>query len=315
MLVLGSGSSSLFLLGSLVWGLLAHPPMRYALTLALTLAACFTVQSFALRAVGGRTTKSESNYFSSLGRIQAGALGGPEVMLLGSSITGRLPDRANGFDGFANMGCDGGSALDALRAMDRGTLPSPPWVVIEANTLHLALAGRPSEVAAAMERPWFRAGLNFSGVSAYSRPSAFLYSRLLSGKIGGYGTEGGPPDLGVASVPALVKSATETPLAEAEEKLVREMVAILANLRSRGTRAVIVWLPPSRRYPGVPEWLLELAFRAEIPFWDLGQEALPEAVSLTDGVHMSAPSAARTVITLRKGLDHAAATSEGGPGR
>jgi hypothetical protein len=289
--------------------------MNYLLSLAFVLAACFGIQALALQAVGGRTTKSESNYFSSLGRIQAGALGSPEVMLLGSSITGRLPDRANGFDGFANMGCDGGSALDALRAMDRGILPSAPWIVIEANTLHLALEGRPSEVAAAMERPWFRAGLNFSGVSAYSRPSAFLYSRLLSGKIGGFGTEGGPPDLGVSSVPALVTAAPEAPLTEAEEKLVRELVAIFANLRSRGTRAVIVWLPPSRRYPGVPEWLLELAVRAEVPFWDLGQEALPEAVSLTDGVHMSAPSAARTVITLRQGIDQADADSGEKPPR
>lgn len=289
--------------------------MNYALSLVFVLAACFGAQSLALRAVGGRTTKSESNYFSSLGRIQAGALGNPEVMLLGSSITGRLPDRANGFDGFANMGCDGGSALDALRAMDRGILPNAPWIVIEANTLHLALAGRPSEVAAAMERPWFRAGMNFSGVSAYSRPSAFLYSRLLAGKIGGFGTEGGLPDLGVSSLPAPVTESPGTPLAEAEENLVREMVAILGNLRSRGTRAVIVWLPPARGNPGVPDWLLELALRADVPFWDLGQEAQPGTVSLTDGVHMSAPSAARTVNTLRQGIDRADADSGGRPRR
>lgn len=100
--------------------------MRYPLILAITLALCFAAQSLALHLSGGRTAKSESNFFSSIGRIQAGAQGKPEVMVLGSSITGRLPDRTQGFHGWANMGCDGGSAVDALRAMDAGILPTAP---------------------------------------------------------------------------------------------------------------------------------------------------------------------------------------------
>ena len=98
--------------------------MRYALPFALTLALLFTVQTLALRAVGGRTAKSESNFFSSVGRIQAGTTGKVDAMMLGSSITGRLPDKAQGYAGWANMGCDGGSAVVTLRAMDKGLLPA-----------------------------------------------------------------------------------------------------------------------------------------------------------------------------------------------
>ena len=176
--------------------------MSYFFTLLLTLATCFAVQWFALRQVGGRTAKSESNYFSSLGRIQAGTSGKPRVILLGSSITGRLPDRAQGFEGFANMGCDGGSAVDALRAMDQGYLPTAPVLVIEMNTLHLALQPKPSEIGSAIRSPWFQAGMRAPAISAYARPSAFLYSKLLARKIGEFGDPASEEDLHVTSRPA-----------------------------------------------------------------------------------------------------------------
>lgn len=275
--------------------------MRYLLPLVLTLAACFGIQAVALHAVGGRTTKSESNFFSSLGRIQAGARGEPGVMLLGSSITGRLPDRANGFDGFANMGCDGGSAVDVLRAMDEGILPSAPWLVIEANTLRLAMDGRGSEIGDAMRAPWFAAGLKTPSLSAYARPAAFAYSRLLASRIGSFSTEGGLDDLGVHSTPMVPKPTGASHLPE-EEALVDELVTLLGRLQQKGSKAVIVWLPPARDGWRVPAWMLDAAARADVPFWDLGQQAAPGTVTLTDGVHMAAPSAARTVRSLEAGL-------------
>jgi hypothetical protein len=277
--------------------------MRYVLTLALALAACFSVQTLALRASGGRTVKSESNYFSSLGRIQAGARGTPELMFLGSSITGRLPDRAQGFAGTANMGCDGGSAMDALRAMDKGILPRAPRLVIEANTLQLAQAKQPTEISRAMEGPWFQVGLHVPQLSAYARPAAFFYSKLLARKIGGFSAAGSSGDLGTSSRPSVPAPIAGAELTPRQDELIEEIAGILGRLRESGTDATIVWLPPGRRDGSTPPaWILEMARRSEIPYWDLGQEVAPGTVTLTDGVHMAAPSAARTTASLTQEL-------------
>ncbi len=277
--------------------------VRYSLILGLTLSACFALQSLALRAVGGRTAKSESNFFSSIGRIQAAARGRSDVMFLGSSITGRLPDRAQGFEGTANMGCDGGSAIDALRAMDEGILPSAPLLVIEANTLQLALSEKPTEIGMAMKRPWFKVGIEVPAISAYARPAAFFYSKLLAGKIGGYAGTSGHDDLDVQSRPAPVTSHPSRPLSKRELALIDQVSGMLERLRRKGTEAVVVWLPPARKDGGdAPEWILELARRSSIPYWDLGQQAARDSVILTDGVHMDAPSAARTMRTLLAAL-------------
>ncbi len=274
--------------------------MHYTLILTLTLAVLFGLQSFALKQSGGRTAKSESNFFSSVGRIQAGAADGVKLMVLGSSITGRLPDRAQGVEGTANMGCDGGSAVDALRAMDAGILPVAPRLVIEANTLHLALEKKPSEIGSAMKRPWFKAGLQVPNLAAYARPSAFLYSKLLERRIGGFDLKPGE-DLGESGKPLAVPSGQAVSLTPEEESLVAEIHGILDRLSRRGTRAMIVWLPPTRPSTSQPPpWILELARRSGIPYWDLSQQIQPGTVTLTDGVHMAAPSAARTMASLVK---------------
>lgn len=278
--------------------------MRYTLTLTFTLGLCFAAQSLALHLSGGRTAKSESNFFSSIGRIQAGARGKAEVMVLGSSITGRLPDRAQGFPGVANMGCDGGSAVDALRAMDAGILPTAPKLIIEANTLQLALDPRPTEVGMAMRRPWFQVGQRIPNLAAYARPAAFFYSKLLARRIGGFDSGEGYADLGVTSRPARITNPVSATPTERENERIDEISSILSRLRSKGSEAVLVWLPPARGDGSPPPpWILEMARRSGVPYWDLGQEALPGTVTLTDGVHMAAPSAARTMTSLIKAMD------------
>jgi len=276
--------------------------MRYALPFVLALIACFGLQALALRASGGRFTKSESNFFSSVGRIQAGTVGKPEVMLLGSSITGRLPDRANGFEGFANMGCDGGSAVDALRAMDLGILPTAPLLVVEANTLERELNGQSSEVAAAMEGGWFWVGKKVPAFSAYARPAAFFYSILLARRTGDYGDPASGEDLKVSSSPMPLERNLAMQLSNKEAALKEELVAITRRLKERGCGVVFAWLPPARGEAKIPDWIHALIAESSSLWWDLGNEADPSLVTLTDSVHMAAPSAARTVISIRKGL-------------
>lgn len=279
--------------------------MSYVVPFLLTLTLCFTAQSIALHISGGRTTKSESNFFSSIGRIQAGAYGKADAMVLGSSITGRLPDRAQGFHGWANMGCDGGSAMDTLRAMDADILPIAPLLVIEANTLQLALDGRPTEIGLAMRGLWFRTGTKFPLLSAYARPSAFFYSKLLERRTGSFDLPVGE-DLGARSGPSSISVTAQAALTPQQSRLIGETKDVLRRLQARGCRAVIVWLPPARPdSSSPPEWILEMARQCGIPYWDLGQQASPDKVRLTDGVHMDAPSAARTMRSLQSFLTSA----------
>jgi hypothetical protein len=277
--------------------------MKYPSIIIFTLVLCFSAQLLALRSSGGRFTKSESNFFSSIGRIQAGTVGKPEVMLLGSSITGRLPDRAQGFGGFANMGCDGGSAMDALRAMDKGILPVAPVLVIEVNTLSRALDPIASEVGVAMERPWFGIGMKVPAVSAYARPSAFFYSLLLARKVGDYGDPVNGESLEVNSLPVAVEAKESPRIRPREAELKEEIVAIVRRLSARGAKVVFVWMPPGRGDgSGIHDWIHATITESGSLWWDLGQEADAGLITLTDATHMSAPSAARTVISLREGL-------------
>ena len=122
----------------------------YPIAFPLLLAACFGVQTIALRLVGGKTVKSESNYFSSIARIQNANRENevpPRVILLGSSMIARLGDRTASVPGVVNMGCDGGSAFITLRAIDRGELRAAPVIVVEANSLAIELQHRGKEIA------------------------------------------------------------------------------------------------------------------------------------------------------------------------
>jgi hypothetical protein len=270
----------------------------------MALVACFGIQALALHASGGRTAKSESNYFSSLARLQSSAQGQVKIMLLGSSVTGRLPDQAAGFDGVANLGCDGDTAVDALRAMDDGILRSAPCLVIEANYLHRALDPGPSEIAAAMRTSWFRTGMKWPLLGAGARPSAFLYSKLLARKIGGFGDPADDEDLEVENRPIRLDNPDPAKLSGSERKLISELVPLLGRLQQKGCRSVFVWLPPGReRGSPLPPWLATLVAQSHTEWWDLGTEADPALVDLTDGVHMASPSAGRTMRSLIKGLE------------
>ncbi len=269
--------------------------MPYHFTFGLSLAACFVLQWFALRGSGGRTTKSESNFFSSVARIQTGVRDSPDFMLLGSSMTGRFPDRTSGFKGVANLGCDGGSALDTLRAIDKGTLPSAPVLIIEGNTFYRSLSGAPSQTADAIDGPWFSVGRAFPLLGATARPSAFVYSKLLARRTGKAGDSDGP-SLPHGSVQVVGRTVL---LSEQEGALVDEITGILKRLESAGSRVILVILPPGAAADS-PNIRLPMAVsgRAGVPLLDLTSEAARKMIRFTDGVHLDAGSASACLRTI-----------------
>lgn len=270
----------------------------YWLCLALTGVACFAAQTALLHWTGGRTTKSESNYFSSLARLQSGSRGEPRVMLLGSSITGRLPDRSRGFEGVANLGCDGGSAVEVLRAMDAGTIPRPPAMIVEGNTLYRAVGAKETELAQAMSKRSFRTGVDIPNLGAGGRPSAVAYTLLMERKMGSVDPLATMP-LPVASRPASLAQAQGAEFTKAEDELLEELKAILQRLAAAGSKVSIVVLPPGADPASTQRTLPEeLARRSGVPYWDLASAIGKDAVRYTDGVHMDPPSAAAALRTI-----------------
>lgn len=276
--------------------------MRYLLLLLVTIAACFGLQSLALHAAGGRTTKSESNYFSSIARIQNGLRSHPEILLLGSSRMARLPDITGRTDRIVNMGCDGGSATITLRAIECGILPAAPVIVIEGNTLLHDLERRGHEISEAMESPWFDLGNRLPLVSATARPSAFVYSALLGRRTAKSSPQDGPL-LPVSTIPEFQEHAI--PLPTDANALVQELSGILKRLHERNIKLMIVMLPPAFP-PGslnvtIPQ---ELSRISGIPILNLTRDLPTDAVQYTDGIHMAPASAASAQRTIRKALEN-----------
>jgi hypothetical protein len=279
--------------------------MTYALTLTFALAACFGLQSLALNLVGGRTTKSESNFFSSIARIQTGAAEPvADVFLLGSSLTGRFPSRSAEFTDVANLGCDGENAAVVMRGIDKGILPLPPVLVIEGNTLYRELSPTGSVVAGVIDSSWFKVGRKVPNVGATARPSAFAYSILLERKVG-RADDGERAPLPVDSKPVIASASDMSPLPQDAADLVAELSQLIKRFQSKGTKILIVQLPPG----AAPESLntrlpYALSQQAGVPILDLSRNLPPGTITYTDGIHMAPASAASALRSILAALEN-----------
>jgi hypothetical protein len=262
----------------------------YCVAFFLTLFACLAAQAAGLYASNGRTLKGESNFFSSMARLQTGLSPTPSIMLVGSSMMGRLPDRSAGWDGVANLGCDGGSAVTAIRAIAAGTFPAPTAVIVEANTLRMGIVGRPGEIDRAIQSAWFWAGVHVRQLGATARPAALVYSALLSRRVGKYvGLAGravgrqGPP----------VPWPTSVALSPEAERAAADVYDLLAQVQRRGVKVMLVRLPCRQERSG--DWLdvaREASRRTGCVFLDLEDRLGSANLQFTDDVHMDSASAA-----------------------
>lgn len=264
---------------------------------------------FLLQAVAGhlaQSGKGESNYFSSMARLER-AVEPAQAMILGSSLTGRLPDRALGIAGWCNVGIDGGSAVDGLMALDEGLLPLPRLIVIEANSLSVSLSKRQSDLLEAIRSPWFRWKSRIPSLSAGSRPSSMCYAVLMGLKQ--QNAQMKLPAYQVSTVPQLLSSeASSEPnvksVSPEQRILMTEMSKLISRLKQRGCHLCIVWLPPARsKEQAAAGWIEQFAMDNQIPWWDLGRSVPAEQVFLTDGIHMRVDSAWRTMKTMEVVLD------------
>lgn len=275
---------------------------RYPIALVLVLAACFGAQSLALRKTGGKTLKSESNYFSSMARLQTEARGNPRVLLLGSSMIARLSGHADPALRVGNIGCDGGSAVVTLRAMDRGELPTAPLLIVEANSLAFELEGRGHEIGAAIDSAMFRFGTRVPNFSATARPTAFAYSLLVASASDCTLTMGNAKGLSLPSAPAVLAPAAMPELDSRAAALVEEIAAIFQRLETRGSKILLVMLPPGAPGNSAQTKIARgIAAKSGVRWWDLNEGLPKDAVGYTDGLHLDPTSAQKVMETLEAG--------------
>ncbi|MEO8617622.1 MAG: hypothetical protein ABI600_21010, partial [Luteolibacter sp.] len=212
-----------------------------------------------------------------------------------------LGDRARKIPRVANLGCDGGSAMVTLRAMDQGVLPAAPVLIIEANTLAYELEGRGKEIGAAIHSDWFRVGSNFPNLGATARPTAFGYSWLMA-RQSETRLSSGNATLPIHSKPHAIGSEMAPSLDDKSAALVDEMTGILSRLKSRGSRIFLIMLPGDPKDFPRKEIAVALACKSGVPWWDLTDGLPAGEVEFTDGLHMDAASAQKVMNTLQAEL-------------
>jgi hypothetical protein len=273
----------------------------YLIGFLATAALCLAAQSTALRKSGGSTVKSESNYFSSIARLQSHPSTPPKAMLLGSSLTGRLADRGTLHPSIANLGCDGGTAVITLRAIDQGLITPAPTLVIEANTLSYELEGRGREIANAIRTPWFSVGKSIPNLSATARPTAFAYSWLMAKRGEGPTTTPPNPLLQFPNSPNIPTTLPFPSITPQADKLTTELSAILSRLQKRDITLILVMLPPGREPSSIDlQIAAQLSAKNSIPFWDMSQNLPPNSLGYTDGIHLDTPGARQVSAAITR---------------
>ncbi|MFD0892776.1 hypothetical protein KBB96_15240 [Luteolibacter ambystomatis] len=272
------------------------PPTHLRKFLAGTLAGflvCAILQWSGAYGLGWKSSKTESNYFTSLSRFQAAASGAPaEFTLVGSSISGRLPGKEVGNSKVANLGTDGGCLTDGMRMLVEGRVKAGKWIVLESNTIERAVKYEASPILKAVGGPVFRAGTHLPVFSYQARPSGMLYDRLLKRPAGDTTTRRFP--LARTTLPKGIQ-----PRDALEKKTLDELIRMIAMLRESGSRIILVEYPSAPMRPEGREVTdratAYVAEMADVPFVNLEQQIPHENLQFTDGVHL-APGSARAVL-------------------
>ncbi len=263
-----------------------------------SLAVCFAVQALLYHGLNWGTGKSESNYFSTMSRFQTAASPPAKIALAGSSITGRLPGREAGNRSIANLGSDGGSALDGMRLMAMGEIDTSQWLVIEANTLFVGAGFGDTLIIKGAQGPWFDVGARQPLLGASARPSGMLYAQLLRRpKVLTGEAFAVMPDKIVPN-----DSDSFNQFTVAEKKRFDDYVSTIEQLQQRGVKILIATYPASGRKERetilMKTTIAELAKRFPVICIDLEKQIPRQSLAFTDSVHLAPQSAAQVLSTI-----------------
>lgn len=249
------------------------------------------------RMFGWRARLAENNYQANLIRLETFLhQPTPPAVLIGSSMTGRLlPEYFDStpLNGAANLGLDGSSpdlGLDvALRRKD-----PPALVLVEVNTLLSQTSSNDATLRQAMESfsfrlagwmPFLRTELRLTSIS-YSTLKLWQDRRLT------------PSSSAPVALPPADPVATPVQLDTRATALLSRHLARLRELQSRGARVILYQLPGGSET--LPEFVAEWNRELQFPVLHLGSEMRQRgfAPAYTDGLHLTAPSAAQASRVL-----------------
>lgn len=224
----------------------------------------------------------------------------PDIVFVGSSLTTRLPVRADPSFGCAfNASLAGGSALTGLEAVAHARL-TPKILLVEANYLHRPvnaelLSGATNELL--LHLPVFR---------TENKPMNRLWT-IAYGMRGKQSSLDHPLEQAALQVQQQMMS---RPIAQDElTERVSQVRALVMRLRERGTRVIMYEMPVHPSIAGSTAAMqLRTAVRtafADLEFIDASTLSGNSPVTTTDGIHL-ASSEARAVMSrfpMRCGAD------------
>lgn len=252
--------------------------------LIITLAVLFGSHSFLIRSGLISYTKEASNFFSSRARAQAAVYSDAKIILLGSSLSGRIPGCESGNMTIANFGVDGQTFAAGLRWLNLRRNKQDDVVILETNMIH----GLKNTVFGEISL-WEKLGTKIPELRASSRPSAMLYSALKNGFQAKRGNWDVDHEVDVRNY--LVYN--ESNFQPKEEDLL--LLSELTKIQHAGGKVVFVEYPSGDRsidsFSSRKSRITWLASKLNSSFYNFSHLVEEGVVQLSDGVHLDADSA------------------------
>lgn len=275
-------------------------------SLIISLAAAFAVQALVVYGLGWTAVKDASNYWSSFNRLQAAMRPGAEMVVVGSSITGRLPGREAGNEAVANLGIDGASMRDGLAMLAEGIVPAAPLVAVEMNTLQAAVEQPLSALGKTAGGLWTAIGNAVPLLGAGARPTGVLYSAVMRRMRSDAGRRIDGESWIIPS-PCVKHGDGKNKVMGEDRRIADELVRHIRALQDRGSSILLVSYPPGNVRPIFTErqeaLVTFLSAATGAPYLDLVQALDGKPLEFTDGVHLGRDSAWEVLAATRRAAE------------
>lgn len=229
-------------------------------------------------------SKGESNFFSSRARSQAALYSDAKIVLLGSSITGRIPNCDSGNNLIANFGADGKTFESGFSWLYQRGVRTGDFIFIETNMIH----GMTNSDFPPITQ-WENLGAKIPLLRANYRPSGLLYSLLRNYRDADDKIRTSIQDFDYKAFLRMDGSVFEPDASHAD------LLAQLKKIKQSGANIIFVEYPSGRRSLESMQnrlpLILWLRKELDIPFYDFTSMLGNNKITLSDGVHLDSKSA------------------------
>jgi hypothetical protein len=263
--------------------------MIIAISSALLVFYYFIIDGLALKA-----RISESNLQTNLIRIHQylNCDKKPEIVLVGSSMGGRLDAKYFAKEGFqiANLGLDGSRPIYSLELL-LNEKKLPRTILIEGNTIFWDYTGNDASITKEMGSPTFQLGKRIPLLSPDARFSSIIFSKL--------------KDLKESKGKGMLVEykGANSGTTRSRPKLFDDAAGLIQKLREKGCSIIVVIIPSGTRESD-PTAIQSLSSETGVPLLQV-RDFLPDhgnRLRYSDGMHLSDESAKDVVHGLAVGM-------------